>query len=266
MQNVVGIFRDRERARGAAEHLRRGRIPADRVNLLVPGADALESIRTSETEQPGMGKALGAVVGGTAAGTAGMGLGAAAASLLVPGIGPVAAVGLAAAALFGVGGALGGAAAGGKLEEKMSHGIPRDELYVYEDALRKGRSIVFVLADGEGEAEFARSVLDREGAETLDAAREDWWVGLRETEAAEYEKGGGHFSQDEEPFRRGFAAALHPERRGRSWDEMRGELSRREPQYSDLPAYRRGFERGSEHGRGLAPSFEPRGAEDLVEK
>nr|MDQ6893660.1 hypothetical protein [Acidobacteriota bacterium] len=98
MDNVVGIFRDRERARRASEHLRQGRIPADRVNLLMPGTDALESIRTSDTEQPGMGKALGGVVGGTAGATAGMGLGAAAASLLIPGIGPVAAVGLAAAA------------------------------------------------------------------------------------------------------------------------------------------------------------------------
>jgi outer membrane lipoprotein SlyB len=266
MENVVGVFRDRERARRAAEHLRQGRIPADRVNFLMPGTDALESIRTSDTEQPGMGKALGGVVGGTAGATAGMGLGAAAASLLIPGIGPVAAVGLAAAALFGVGGAIGGAAAGGKLEEKMSHGIPRDELYVYEDALRKGHSIVFVFADGEGEAEFARSVLEREGAESLDAARADWWVGLRDAEAAEYEKDGGHFSADEEPFRRGFTAALHPERRGRSWDEIRDELSRREPEYCDLPAYRRGFQRGSEHVRGLSQSYQRKGAEDLVEK
>jgi outer membrane lipoprotein SlyB len=266
MDNVVGVFRDRERARRAAEHLRQGRIPADRVNLLTPGTDALESIQSSDTEQPGMGKALGGVVGGTAGATAGMGLGAAAASLLIPGIGPVAAVGLAAAALFGVGGAIGGAAAGGKLEEKMSHGIPRDELYVYEDALRKGHSIVFVLADGEGEAEFARAVLAKEGAESLDAAREDWWVGLRDAEAAEYERDGGHFSADEEPFRRGFTAALHPERRGRSWDEIRGEIARREPAYCDLPAYRRGFERGCEHVRGLSQAWEPKGAEDLVQK
>ena len=275
MENVVGIFRDRERARRAAEHLRQGRIPADRVNLLMPGTDALATVDASETEQPGMGKALGGVVGGTAGATAGMGLGAAAASLLIPGVGPVAAVGLAAAALFGIGEPIGGAAAGGALEEKMSHGVPKDELYVYESALRKGHSVVFALVDGEGEAEFARSVLAEEGAESLDAAREDWWVGIRDAEAAEYEKDGGHFRDDEEPFRRGFTAALHPDRRGRSWDEIHEDLSRREAAWCDLPAYRRGFERGCEHARGLSQSVqenrlkgrvEMRNAEDLVEK
>lgn len=252
METVVGIFRDREEARRAAEDLRRGKIPAERVNLLIPGGDPSTSVAMSETEQSGMGKAVGGVVGGAAGATAGMGLGAAAASLLIPGVGPVAVVGLAAAALFGIGGAVGGAVAGGKLEDAMSHGIPKDEIYVYEDALRKGHSVVFALADGDGEAEFARAVLSRDGAESLDAARDDWWVGLRDAEAADYEKDGRHFASDEGVYRKGFQSALHPARRHRSWTECQPELSGLHPEQCGHPAFRRGFERGQAHARSLS--------------
>ncbi len=265
MENVVGIFLDRERAEKAAEDLRR-KIPSDRVNLLMPGSGDPNAVETSETEQPGMGKAVGGVVGGVAGATAGMGLGAAAASLLVPGIGPVAAVGLAAAALLGVGGAIGGAVAGGALEDAMSHGLPKDELYLYEDALRKGHSVIFVLADGDGEAEFARAVLARDGAESLDAAKEEWWVGVRSAESAEYEKDGGHFSEDEPRYRRGFEAALHPERRGRSFEQASADLARCYGSDCEVPAFRRGYDRGSQHLQGLSQSRPARGVEDAIQK
>ena len=259
MKNVVGIFRESGSARRAADNLRKSGIPSDRVNLLTPAdpeGSAEQRIPTSETEQPGMGGALGGVVGGAAGASAGMGLGAAAASLLIPGIGPVAAVGLAAAALFGAGGAVGGAIAGNALENSMSHGLPKDELYLYEDALRKGHSVVFVLADDETQADSARAVLEAAGAESLDDARESWWVGIRDAEASVYEEKGGHFETDEPHYRKGFEAALHPERRGRSYEEASSDLSRAHPEHYSHPAFRHGYERGAEHARGLSQSFE----------
>ena len=39
-----------------------------------------------------------------------------------------------------------GAVAGGALEDGLAHGLPKDELYLYEDALRKGHSVVFAFA------------------------------------------------------------------------------------------------------------------------
>jgi hypothetical protein len=183
MKSVVGIFESGGLAREAAGRLASAGFTPDRINLLTPSsseADIHSSAPTEETEQPGMGKAVGGVVGGVAGATAGMGLGAAAASLLLPGIGPVAAVGLAAAALFGAGGAVGGAAAGGALEDKMSQGLPKDELYLYEEALRRGHSVVFALARTDEEEDLARRTLSAAGAETLDAAREQWSVGLKD--------------------------------------------------------------------------------------
>jgi hypothetical protein len=105
-------------------------------------------------------------------------------SALVPGIGTVTAIGLAALGIIGfVGGALAGAAAGGALENVMSDGLPKDEIFVYQDALRKGRTVLIVLTEDEEQAGMVRGELTQAGAESLDAAREDWWVGLRDAEA-----------------------------------------------------------------------------------
>jgi hypothetical protein len=251
METVVGIFPSRSGAERAGRDLRSRGIPLQHIQLLLPetaGAD-IAALPTEETEQPGMGRAVGGVVGGAMGASAGFGLGAAAASLLVPGVGPVTAVGLAAAALFGAGGAIGGAAAGEALEEKTQQGLPKDELYLYQDALAHGRSILFVLADSEDEAKDARAALQSAGAESLDAARESWWVGIREPEKEHYEKAGGDFSAQERHYRRGFVAALHPESRGKRYEKLPASLRERYRQSDREEAFRRGYARGAERIR-----------------
>ena len=119
-----------------------------------------------ETEQPGMGKAVGGVIGGAVGMAAGMELGAAAATILIPGVGPVLAMGMAAAAILGVGGVVGGAAAGAALEKDSTTGLPVDELFVYKDALKQGRSVIFVEARDDDEAAKAHAVFANAGAES----------------------------------------------------------------------------------------------------
>ena len=133
--------------------------------------------------------------------------------MAVAGVGPVFAAGLVAAALLGAGGAATGAAVGGALEDSMARELPHDELFVYEDALRRGRSVVLVVADDDEGEEKARGVFAQSGAESLDAARDNWWVGLRDAEEAEYTVDGGDFSVDEPTYRRGFGSA----QKRRSW-------------------------------------------------
>jgi hypothetical protein len=178
-----------------------------------------------------------------------MGLGAAAASLLIPGVGPVVATGVLAWALFGAGGAVGGAIAGGALEEKLSRGLPKDELYLYEDALRRGHSVVFALVE-EKEADAARRALAAEGAESVDVARESWWVGIRDAEKADYERDGADFSSAEPAYRQGFEAAMRPRFRGRSFDEASKDLRDLYPEYYGLKEFERGYERGLHHLKG----------------
>ena len=257
MKTTVGIFTSRAEAERAAENLRSIGIARDKVNVISPGASEQQvgQVRTTETEQPGMGKALGGVVGGAIGAAGGMSLGAAAASLLVPGVGPVIATGLAAAALLGVGGAVGGAAAGEALETGIADGLPKDELYVYEDALRQGRTVVAALVEDEEQAERARDALARAGAETLDSARENWWVGLRDAEEEEYTRAGRSFKSDEPHYRRGFESALHPEARNKSYTEAAGFLRDRHADAYGEESFRRGFERGQNYYRSLREKY-----------
>ncbi len=98
MQSVVGLFTSRT----AAEHVVRGLLeigiqPQD-ISFLTRESAAVESVPTTDAEAPGMGKTLGAYVGGVIGASAGLALGSAVASLAVPGVGMVFAAGVGAAA------------------------------------------------------------------------------------------------------------------------------------------------------------------------
>ena len=166
------------------------------------------------TEQPGIGKAIGAVVGGAGGFTGGSFPLAA----VIPGVGPVTALGLLGAAILGAAGATVGAAAGESLENSMAKGLPEDEIFVYEDALRKGRTVVVAIADDDDAGEALREVLTTQGAESVDAAREQWWIGLRSSEREHYSTSGKDFAGDEKFYRMGFEAALHAKMRCREFD------------------------------------------------
>ena len=253
MKTTVGIFENSEQASRAVEQLRSLGIPDNNIDLLTPDASEQrrEAVATTETEQPGMGKALGGVVGGAIGAASGMSLGAAAASLLIPGVGPIIATGIIGAALFGAGGAIGGAAAGKALEEGMSDGLPKDEMFVYEDALRRGRTVVIALTRDDAQDEAARNVMAGAGAESLDAAREKWWVGLRDAEDEDYRAQGGDFTTDEQHYRRGFESALYPDSRGKSYEDARGYLRECHGDVCEHKPFRRGYERGHAYYQGL---------------
>jgi hypothetical protein len=250
MHTVAGIFAANAGAARAVEGLRTLGRADERINVLAPGASPadLQSVPTDEGERPGTGAALGTVVGGAVGAAAGLPLGAAMVSLVVPGIGPVLASGLVAAAVVGAG----GAAIGSALEHELTEGLPRDELFFYEHALREGRTVVIVLAETAEEAARVRDVLRAAGAESLDAARESWWATVRAAEEAAYRREGRDFAADEAAFRRGFEAALARDCRGRSFEDAMGDLRRRFPDLAGGPAFRRGYERGQRYLRGLA--------------
>lgn len=248
MKTIVGIFKTRQEATKAANLLRAAGFEGNNVIILSPGTpdpDVEAAVPTDDAEQPGMGKAIGSVVGGAV----GLGAGALIASLLLPGIGPVLAVTFGAAA-GGLGGAAAGAAAGGALEDILSIGVPKDEIFFYEDALRQGRSVVVGLSEHDDQIEAGRDVLTKAGAETLDAAREKWWIGLRDAEEVVYSKR-EHFAHEENTFRSGFVAALEPPMRGRSFDEAAEYLKTNYPDSYHKESFRLGFERGQHYYKRL---------------
>jgi|SRR5581483_2946619 len=255
METVTGVFRSRENAELAAAQLRAAGFHENRLNVLLPGASdqQVRMTPTSEMEQPGaVGKALGGAIGAAIGLGGGLELGTAVASAFIPGVGPVIAVGIAAAAIFGAGGAVAGAAVGSAADEKADVGLPADEFFFYEDALRQGRSVIFLLADDKDEAAKAREVFARAGAESLDAAREAWWIGLRSSEQEHYRALGGNFEQDEAAYRQGFEAALR--KNATPYEDASEALRAQYPQVWNSDAFRRGYDRGLGYRKQVYPS------------
>ncbi len=255
MKTVAGIFQSRAEAERAVQQLHSEGLPNDRIALLTPGMDNEQvehAVPTADSEQPGMGKAMGGTVGGALGVAGGASLGAAAASLLVPGVGPVLAGGILGAAILGAGGTATGMAAGEALEEGLVTGLPHDELYLYEDALRKGRSVVIAFAETDELADRVRTTLDGAGAESIDAAREGWWLALRDAEAADYETTGRNLKSDEVSYRRGFEAALKTG--GKAGKDSTGREEAVPDAKSD-EAFRCGYDRGKSYQKTLQGKY-----------
>jgi hypothetical protein len=250
VEAVTGVFRVLADARRSIDTLRSKGVPEDRITLLTPrDADDEEPIPVDTSEAPGIGKAIGAVVG-AAGGLSGGSL----LMAVIPGVGPVTALGMLGAAIVGAAGATIGGAVGGAIENSSSQGLPEDEIFVYEDALRKGRSVVIALAEDSDQADILREVLTTEGAETVDAARHEWWIGLRSAERERYRVTGRKFDDDEKFYRLGFEAALHARSRCKEFDQVSAEmatnleeLQKRYPGASIEEAYTRGYQRGREY-------------------
>ncbi len=254
METVSGVFKTREAAERVVQDASQAGIPADKITLLTPGSlkevdREMQSVPVDTTEQPGMGKAIGALLGG--------GVGITGGSLLValiPGVGPITALGLLGAAIVGAAGATVGANVGDKMEKSTTEGLPEDEIYVYEDALRQGRSVVVALVETEESAAALRELMKSEGAESVDAAREQWWIGLRSAEESHYSKTGTNFAEDEKFYRLGFQAALHARTRCMEFDQVSGEMNaaledaqREHPGVALEEAFTRGYQRGRDY-------------------
>jgi anti-sigma B factor antagonist len=158
METAIGVFASRDRAEEAVKELM-PRVPEDSIVFLT----------RSETEAKTVGKEFGTFVGGFAGGAAGMSAGVVAATLLVPGLGAVFALGFGAAALLGLAGAGTGAALGKAVAHDALAPQPTPDEKCSEDAaffrevLKEGRSLIVVRTESQALATTACGVLDRLG-------------------------------------------------------------------------------------------------------
>ena len=251
MQVITGVFKSENNAENAVSQLRSLGIPEKRIGIVRPGshAERLEAgIPVTDTEEPGMGRAMGATVGGAMGAAGGATAGLAVASLIVPGIGPLIAFGMVGAALLGTVGAAAGSAVGDAAEEELGEGVPHEDVYLYEDALRHGHSVVIAYVDEGDQANKAVAAINDAGAEDLDTLRENWWEELREGERTHYQNTGRDFDQDEPSYRRGYEAALHPKRRGRVYTDVEDELRTAYANTVLDRPFQDGYERGLARG------------------
>ena len=108
--------------------------------------------------------------------------------------------------------------------------------------------------EDEGAAKPLRELLDTEGAEAVDAARHQWWIGLRNAEKEHYTSSGRDFNQDEKFYRLGFEAALHARTRCMEFDQSSAEMEsqlddvqREHPGEDVTEGFTRGYQRGRDY-------------------
>ncbi len=157
METAIGVFASRDSAeQSVKELLQRG-----------VSESSLVFLTRSESEAKTVGKQLGAFAGGFVGGAAGMTAGVAAATLLLPGIGAVFALGFGAAALLGLAGAGAGASTGSAIAHESGAPKPTTDEKASEDAsffrevLQDGRSLVVVRTESLEIAAVACTILDR---------------------------------------------------------------------------------------------------------
>lgn len=252
METIVGVFTTRADAERASGHLQALDISKEHISLLAPCApeEEIEAAPMMDTERPLMGKVLGGLAGlavGSGGGLAVTG----ATGILLPGVGPIFVTGLIATGLLAIAGTIAGVEVGRMLERDLTTGVPKDDLFLYEDALRKGRTVLIALTEDHTQTAAAHRILKHDGAESIDAARENWWIGLRSAEEETYTARGGDFTADEPAYRRGFEAALHPETHGKSYDEAIDFLRQHDPDVYREVCFRIGYERGAAHAQNL---------------
>ena len=161
METAIGVFASRDHAERAVKELRERGVPEESIVFLT----------RSENEAKSIAKELGAFVGGFVGGAAGLTTGVVAATLLLPGIGTVFALGIGAAALLT--GASAGAGAGSAVGSASTHeaDAPRpteaekssEDVAFFQEVLKEGRSLIVVRTESKELANSACSVLDRLG-------------------------------------------------------------------------------------------------------
>lgn len=88
-------------------------------------------------------------------------------------MGPILAAGIGAAAALGLGGAAAGGTVGNATEHAMDEGVPKDDVVLYRELLKRGRSLVIANVASEELAAAARSVMQQNGTEDIETFRKN---------------------------------------------------------------------------------------------
>jgi hypothetical protein len=177
---VTGVFRSRQRAQELVDNIREA-VGPEHIAVLTPGASMrrIHSVPTT-SDMPPVGKYLAATLGAAL----GLGLGA---TLFLFLLELPLVVSIPASLVVGLFGALAFGLTGENVDDQAFQGVPADELFVYQDALRKGRSVVIVRLREDEQLPRVQEMLASGGAETIDPARSNWQLGLGSAEDLRYE-------------------------------------------------------------------------------
>ncbi len=188
MKTVVGLYDRREDARDVIQALVDANFPRDRISMATQSEEGEDiDLRRSDTvreydadkdvkrerdrsagTESGEGAAIGGAVGAIMGGVGGLlvGLG----TLVIPGLGVIAAAGPLVGLLSG---AVAGGVAGGLLGALIGLGIPEEEARVYTEGVRRGGTLVVVQTEEERVSE-AQSIMERFDPVNIEQRAETW--------------------------------------------------------------------------------------------
>jgi uncharacterized membrane protein len=152
-QTVIGVFESRSRAENAVNTLRKQGFTTEEINIV-----SKKQRHQNQDETYDDDIVDGTLTGGTLGGIGGLLMGAGA--LLLPGLGPILAVGPIAAA---VGGAVAGGIAGGLID----WGIPAEASQRYEQEVAHG-SILAIIRTDATKVNSAAQILRQNGAKDVE--------------------------------------------------------------------------------------------------
>lgn len=160
IKHAIGTFPNRQSAEMALNRLREANFDLDKISIVAKHDDKhIENIKDNrENHQVQKGAKVGATAGGVTGGIIGLvsGLGV----LAIPGVGPVAELGVVLANTL-LGGGI-GAAGGGLVGALIGWGIPEEKAKFYDDRLSQGDYVVMMEGTGE-EVHSAEVILNRHG-------------------------------------------------------------------------------------------------------
>lgn len=161
-RTVVAIFRDRDSAESAARHIKEQGLKTEDISI-VARQEGEGDRGISGTMNAGEGPVNdnisdGVISGGILGGLAGLLIGAG--SMVIPGLGIIAAAGP-------ITGLLSGAATGGIVGGLVDLGIPEKRGQAYEHDIRVGK-ILFSMRADEDKVDSIASILRNNGAESVD--------------------------------------------------------------------------------------------------
>lgn len=167
-RRAVGLFSTRLEAERAMHRLRDTGFHMDRISIVAKSGEGLRDLTTDnnnydpnkpKSEQAKGGAGAGATAGAVTGGAIGLigSLGV----LAIPGVGPIAEVGLLLANTL-IGGGI-GAASGGLLGALIGWGVPEDRANYYNDRVYNNDDYLVLVEGSEQEIQAAESVLNEHG-------------------------------------------------------------------------------------------------------
>ena len=174
-KTVVGFFDSYEPARRALDQLASEGFDRNQISLITNRQTYRGSEPVSEASSEPAGAAVGAATGAVVGGSIGF------IASMIPGVGPVLAIGRALATLFGAGV---GAVAGGIIGILVEMGVPEADARMYEEGVRRGGTLLMLRADDSASAGRAAQIMNQNGAQDIKRRSADWQSGAQTKYAA----------------------------------------------------------------------------------